>query len=646
MKKLSKNTFAKLFATFLGASTILTPLVTIVSCQPISKSPTIEQQNSNQNQNGSNNQNQNNGQTGGSTGGSGTGSGQNGGGTGSGVPKPPSPPSSNKTETIKVGEASLTITKNENNEIISAKATGTITLDKITELTDKAETIDTTDLTIKSFKSKNKTDTILKVNEEDLKKVAKKFTTLNIENCDTTKQTIQLDKDANIVSIKGNISLKDIEDPKGIAGYIAKKLKEQNSFDVSKLKINTFYKVKEEYSYQTLNTASENVTWKYISTPITPSFIEETNLGSLKAAALNFKDGNQSIPVHFQSTETDFFDIKKLLHKFNFDSDFKLATESKIVLGSKAKKQTDASNKDITPYPKIHELLKLLKNEKLKNYISIKDVYVTGNVKDLLPLLVEGANKIKEVDGGIKFLNVKEFLCPGPNVTEYDGGKNNTKSLPVEQLIEFHKRTDEMYDAVIKENARSVRLLNLVLENINTTTMNEEQLNFLHFKKDFFSGDITLKNSNLSKIDMKGVQGQTADTAFEEIVLPRNMMKSSIKNLTLKNVTFPKEEFYKIGTFEDLPYVAPNIGTLTIYGEVKNSPLKDLTQEQIEKLKNDKYRPREMPSVYKGSQEIYDRLKYIYRGESHTKEFGNLHGSIQKPQDTFLALVSKNNSRG
>ena len=107
------------------------------------------------------------------------------------------------------------------------------------------------------------------------------------------------------------------------------------------------------------------------------------------------------------------------------------------------------------------------------------------------------------------------------------------------------------------------------------------------------------------------------------------------------------KEFYKIGTFEDLPYATPIIGEdLTIYGEVKNSPLKDLTQEQIEKLKNDPQRPREMPSIYKGSQEIYDRLKYIYRGESHTKEFGNLQGSIQKPQDTFLALLGNSTVHG
>ena len=266
-----------------------------------------------------------------------------------------------------------------------------------------------------------------------------------------------------------------------------------------------------------------------------------------------------------------------------------------------------------------------------------------------MPLLVEGANKIKEVDGGIKFLNVKEFKCPGPNVTEYDGEKNNKTPLPVEQLIEFHKRTDEMYDDVIEENARSVRWFNLVLENVNTTAMNEEQLKFLHFKEDFFSGDITFKDSNLSKIDMKGVQGGTADVIFEEVVLPRNMMKTALENLTLKNVIYPKEEFNKSTEYDftDLPYNAPEIrNNLTIYGEIKDSPLKDLTQEQIEKLKNNPRRPHEMPRVYKGAQEIYNRLKYIYRGESDTKEFGNLHGSIQKPQDIFLALLDKNNARG
>ena len=56
-----------------------------------------------------------------------------------------------------------------------------------------------------------------------------------------------------------------------------------------------------------------------------------------------------------------------------------------------------------------------------------------------------------------------------------------------------------------------------------------------------------------------------------------------------------------------------------------------------------------MPKNYTGPQEIYDRLKYIYYGESEKINGNpnpNYHGSIQKPQDTFLALLGNNNSRG
>ena len=236
------------------------------------------------------------------------------------------------------------------------------------------------------------------------------------------------------------------------------------------------------------------------------------------------------INIPFESSIETPFDITDLV-KFSFSEDFKLATESKIVLGSKATKQTDAGDYDITPYPKVHELLKLLNNEKLKDNISVKDVYITGNVKDLLPLLV-GPNKIKEVDGGIKFLNVNEFKCPGPNVTEYDGGTNNKTPLPVEQLIEFRKRTNKVYDSLVEQDAKSVRLLNLVLENVNTKEANEEQLEFLHFKGDFFSENIIFKDSNLSKIDMKGIHGGTAKITFEKTVLPRNTMNSVITQYT------------------------------------------------------------------------------------------------------------------
>ena len=350
------------------------------------------------------------------------------------------------------------------------------------------------------------------------------------------------------------------------------------------------------------------------------------------------------INIPFESTIEKPFDISDLA-KFSFSKDFKLATGSKIILGSTATKKTSPGGYDITSYPKIHELLKLLNNKKLKNDISVKDVYVTGNVKDLLPLLVEGPNKIKEVDGGIKFLNHVEVICPGPNVTKYDGGKDNNTPLPLEQFIEFSKRTNEHHDSVIDKQTRPLDIDNLILKDINTTTINEEQLQFLHFNGNLTGGKIIFKDSNLSKMEYRGTTGPS-NVIFENTTLPYTMQSSSIERLTLKNVTFPQEEFYKTGTFEDLPYAAPGIGTLTIHGEVKNSPLKDLTQEQIEKLKKDTQKPREMPRVYKGSQEIYDRLKYIYRGESHTKEFINLQGSIQKPQDTFLALLGNSKAHG
>jgi len=35
----------------------------------------------------------------------------------------------------------------------------------------------------------------------------------------------------------------------------------------------------------------------------------------------------------------------------------------------------------------------------------------------------------------------------------------------------------------------------------------------------------------------------------------------------------------------------------------------------------------------------HNRLKYIFRGEAQIKDFGNYQGSIQKPTDTFLALI-------
>ena len=290
-------------------------------------------------------------------------------------------------------------------------------------------------------------------------------------------------------------------------------------------------------------------------------------------------------------------------------------------------------------------MLTLLRNEKLKDYITVKDVYITGNVKNLLPKLI-GPNKIKETNGGVKFLHVCEFMCPGPNVTEYDGGENNNTPILLKELLEFRKRTDEGYDPVIDENVRSVRIQNLILENIDTRDMNEDDLKLLHFKGDNVAGNIMFKGGNLSKMQYKGTTGPV-DLTFDNTTLPTNMEHSNVNNLILKNVTFPKEEFINNFTFARLPYKLPIIqSSLEIYGEIKDSILKDATPEQLESLVPQK----NMPEKYKGSEEIYNRLKKIFRGEAKTingNSNPNYHGSIQKQQSQLLALLqNQGRSRG
>ena len=362
------------------------------------------------------------------------------------------------------------------------------------------------------------------------------------------------------------------------------------------------------------------------------------------AFRLNNQTSNGPIDIKFDSTVEKSFDIKDL-NKFSFSNNFKLDSDSNVIVGSNETEKTDPSGHDITPYPKVDDLLKLLGNETLKDYIIVKDVYITGNVKNLLPKLI-GPNKIKETNGGVKFLHVCEFMCPGPNVTEYDGGENNNTPILLKELLEFRKRTNEGHDPVIDENVRSVRIQNLILENIDTRDMNEDDLKLLHFKGDNVAGNIMFKGGNLSKMQYKGTTGPV-DLTFDNTTLPTNMEHSNVNNLILKNVTFPKEEFINNFTFARLPYKLPIIqSSLEIYGEIKDSILKDATPEQLESLVPQK----NMPEKYKGSEEIYNRLKKIFRGEAKTingMPNPNYHGSIQKPQDIFLALLqNQGKSRG
>ena len=357
------------------------------------------------------------------------------------------------------------------------------------------------------------------------------------------------------------------------------------------------------------------------------------------AFRLNNQTSNGPIDIKFDSTVEKSFDITDLT-KFSFSDNFKLENNSNIILGSTAEKQ-GPSGHDITPYPKVHELLKLLNNEKLKDYITVKDVYITGNVKDLLPKLI-GPNKIKETNGGVKFLNVKEFKCPGPNVTEYNGGNNNTEPLPVEQLLEFRRRTDEKWNSVLKKDSRSTRIQNLVLNNVNTTTMTEEDLKLLNFEGNSVTGNIVFKNSNLSKMQYRGTTGPV-DLTFDNTTLPTSMESVTTRTLVLKNAILPEElKTLSLGkVIKRLPFVNES---LQIYN-LQNNFLDNFSKEEIEKFERKKYGPEE----FVGPRYIWD--KFLYKKET---EFGtptifiedNTTGSIQEPQATSLALLGNSKAHG
>ncbi|UTY24472.1 hypothetical protein [Treponema denticola] len=565
---------------------------------------------------------------------------------------------SQPAEQITIGNSVIYVTKDEGGNII--KASGDITLDKVEELAEKSTNnviINTDALTIKSFKKENKDFTAYKISKDALKKAAKALSVLNIENADSTKQNITLDENANIKTISGDISLEDImectnEETTEIAKYIAYNLKEKTEpdFDSANLKINTFNKTRN----------AENIEWEYISTPITPKFLKETKLNALNKAVLNFKDGDINVPVAFKSTLTDYFDVNEFYKevttngKLNILKDTNITVKNdkanniQILLRDLQEKNLNGSGHTYTPYIDSADLLTLIKNEKLKDALVIGDMYVKGNVKNLLPLLI-GSNKIEEINNGIKFLNVKEFKCPGPNVTEYDGGENNIEPLPMEQLLEFRKRTSIVRDDVLKKDTRSTRIQNLILENIDTTTVSEKNLQLLHFERNSTAGNIIFKKCNLSKLQYIGTSG-TANVIFENTTLPQTMAQTTINgNLILKNVTFPKEEFNNNPEYDftDLPYNTPNITySLEIYGEIKDSILKNATPEQLDSLV-----PQEnMPKEYKGSEEIYNRLKKIFKGEAQIINGNpnpNYHGSIQKQQSQLLALLqTQNKSRG
>ncbi|UTC65074.1 hypothetical protein E4O00_02520 [Treponema sp. OMZ 788] len=229
----------------------------------------------------------------------------------------------------------------------------------------------------------------------------------------------------------------------------------------------------------------------------------------------------------------------------------------------------------------------------------------------------ESGNIIKATGKSIRFIYDLN-LCKTDFNTGYFGKKSGS-NLSIEQLQEYYNRSDKMQ-----------------IDDATITWLNSE-----NFKGNFFKNmltNVSFINCDLSKISFHKSQTGEGYLKFEDSTLPTNMSGSAINKIILKNITFPKEEFNNNTEygFSDLPYNLPNIeSTLEIYGEIKNSILDGATPEQLNSLVPQK----NMPPKYKGSQEIYNRLKYIFSGESQIKDFGNYQGSIQKIKDQLLALI-------
>lgn len=241
------------------------------------------------------------------------------------------------------------------------------------------------------------------------------------------------------------------ENNKGIAKYIAKKLKENTDtdFNSSKLTINTFYKTQQS---------------EYISTPITPTFLKETKLNALNKAILNFKDSKNDMHITFKSRQgeteekkqQDYFDITEFYNEIengklkNISAD---NVKGNIFLRGEREPNIKQNGEDHTNYPNTKELVSLIKKFNNNKVITVGSVYIAGTLNELLPYLVkiDGKTQIEENYKDIKIVNYYNTKC-------YETGYKNGK-LPADQLQEYYNRA--------KNNA--MRIMDTTIENLDST---------------------------------------------------------------------------------------------------------------------------------------------------------------------------------
>jgi len=200
------------------------------------------------------------------------------------------------------------------------------------------------------------------------------------------------------------------------------------------------------------------------------------------------------------------------------------------------------------------------------------------------------------------------------------------------------------------KNSRSTRIQNLVLNNIDTTTMIEENLKLLNFEGNSVIGNIVFKNSNLSKMQYRGTTGPV-NVTFDNTILPTDMLDSSVNTLILKNAILPEE--LKTASLKSMVNRIPYINNSIKIYNLQNRFFDQWTEEEINQLKPSKYSPEK----YVGPKDIWDNLKHLYRDEGTKTHFTNEDltdtpledinfSSIQKPQATSLALLGNSKAHG
>ncbi len=436
----------------------------------------------------------------------------------------------------------------------------------------------------------------------------------------------ELQENGGEFKLTGSICVNDINSAKFIEGL---KQAEGKNIDTSTFKINCF----------TISSTGRNVAANSTTTELKPIDITPDLLNKLLETGKDFSDlklnnesNNKTVKILFNSkrnnNEEDYFDISNLV-KFNFNNKFELDNSSKILLGGRKKEIKNEQGEVISyHYPMVSELITLLENEKLNKKITVGSIKLYGKVGKLLQKLVVGGEirRKEEKEGeSIKIAGYSQSLCSTEFNTGYFG-KESEQSLSTDKLKEYYTRC-----------TGRMQLEDVIIKNLDSNVYNG----------DFYGDVLTNVNfieSDLSKISFAGCITGSGYIKFKNSILPMDMSNAVVNNVILENVTFPKEEFINNYEFAELPYNLPAIeNTLEIYGEIKDSILKNATPEQLESLVPQK----NMPPKYKGSEEIYKRLKKIFRGEAQNKDFGNYQGSIQKQQSQLLALLqTQNKSRG